>query len=233
MVISQQCWPTALLSLEQLHRPATRLHVLLNQCFRSMHSLVMTVVMTRILGLQTALRRLTSVPHASRPKIRALLARTLLENGKITATAGNNATQLERPIEALKWNAHQHKNNRRRYGAVQKIWSKFSALYWPKQTISKMIWFRIFVALLLYLHGYFASPTFCDVILASKIIVVPTNSTYCSDFSTQLASLCDDQHFVSNLYSCNVHGELQKIDFSGFGFFGNSNHDKLDMTTLI
>lgn len=86
-------------------------------------------------------------------------------------------------------------------------------------TCSKMSSLGFFVRLIIYFHGCLASPTVCDVILASKMI---TNTTFCHDNFPQPVSLCDDNYFVSTLFSCNVHGEIQMIDLSGFDISGKT-----------
>lgn len=85
-----------------------------------------------------------------------------------------------------------------------------------------MISSRIFVGLLFYLHGCFALPTVCDVVLATRIIQLSTNSNFCDDYVFQSSSLCGNKYFVSSLYSCNDHGEIQSIDLSGIGIFGET-----------
>lgn len=90
-----------------------------------------------------------------------------------------------------------------------------------------MISFRIFAGLLFYLHGCFASPTVCDVVLATKIIVLLTNSSFCNDYIPQTTSLCGDKYFVSTLYSCDDHGGIQSIDLSGFGIIGEILQDRI------
>lgn len=85
-----------------------------------------------------------------------------------------------------------------------------------------MISSQIFVGLLFCLHECFASSRICDVIAATKFILLPTNSNFCDDYVLQSSSLCQDKYLESALYSCNSHGEIQSIDLSGFGIVGET-----------
>lgn len=78
------------------------------------------------------------------------------------------------------------------------------------------------VGFLFYLGGCFALPTICDVVLATKLIELPTYSNFCNVDAPQSSSLCGDRYFVSTLYSCNDHGEIKSLDLSSFDIFGNA-----------
>lgn len=111
-----------------------------------------------------------------------------------------------------------------------------------------MISFGIFVGLLFCLHGCFASPAVCEVVLATKMIELQTKSILCDGDAPQHASLCDSEStrigmpaksmlcddytpqyvslcdLESTLITCNGHGEIQSIDLSGFGIYGATMH---------
>lgn len=116
-----------------------------------------------------------------------------------------------------------------------------------------MISFGIFVGLLFCLHGCFASPAVCEVVLATKMIELqtksilcdgdahlhaslcdsestridmPAKSMLCDDYTPQYASLCN---FKSPLTTCSDRGEIQSIDLSGFGIYGETIYDIEDM----
>lgn len=89
-----------------------------------------------------------------------------------------------------------------------------------------MISFGIFIKLLFHLHGCFASPTVCEVVLATKMIELPTNSILCDNYGLQQASLCS---LESTLITCNDHGDIQTIDLSGAEIHGETNYDIEDM----
>lgn len=84
----------------------------------------------------------------------------------------------------------------------------YTSLLVKKNFSSNMISSKIFVGMLLYLHGCFASPTICDVFLATKMIVLSTNSHFCDD-ARQPSSLCGDKYSVSTLYSKQI---MLKVD---------------------
>lgn len=87
-----------------------------------------------------------------------------------------------------------------------------------------MISSGIFVGLLCCLHECFASPTICEVVLATMMIDLP-QSTLCDD-APQHASLCDLKY---THITCNDHEGIQSIDLSGLGIYGEAMYDIEDI----